>query len=788
MKRKLLFVMALVISAFSTVNAQTWTGTEIAPGTFYLYNVGTQKFLCGGNDWGTHASVSKWGIDFTLAEFNGGYSLDSKLSNGGNSHYLAGDYTDGAQTAWTFTKVSDSPIAYTMNNGSGYLVAASSTDLVGLASVQADGTSDNAKWILVSRDEVETLMKNATETSPMDISFLIPAGDPGRNNQRNSSWTMTKSGGNQSIGGDNTNNAIESWNNTFEVSQTITVPNGYYKVGVAGYGTNGTTYVFGNDVSTPFKNTASAANFNTASLEIKAGQHTGNITDMITVSNKSLKLGVKRESQVGRDWAVFDKFELIYYGPLDLTDLINQFNALLTEGKGITDKMNTGVKDALDAAINKYDGKEYDNEEDYSNAISELGTAIDNAKKSVAIYQEIKSYNDKAANLAGDDAAAAYTSALAAYNDGTATEATTAKEAYIAAMKVADPVSDITDLAVLTFNGTWVGQTGKVSADFMKEAAYVGISERYQNGAFTGDVMTQTIEGLKPGTYTVTLHGGASYTSGRGFDGATGKDHAYFFANDALQSLEVYDRTVIADGTVETAVLKANVGEDGKLKYGIQNITIGANWFVVDLEKIEYTSAEQEKTAVDLVVTDAQYATFIVPFDAELPTGVKAYNVTAVNDNTLEMEEVTSLTANEPVVLFSENRVTQSLEGVSKAEGLTYTKGLLTGTYGKLEITEGYVLQNQPEVDGVAFYAVSPTAAVTVAPNHAYLVVPAAAVEGAKAIRFPGADATGINTINVLTSGKAEIFNAAGARIPSLQKGVNIIRTADGKTSKVLVK
>ena len=144
MKRKLLFVMALVISAFSAVNAQTWTGTEITPGTFYLYNVGTQKFLCGGNDWGTHASVSKWGIDFTLAEFNGGYSLDSKLSNGGNNHYLAGDFADGAQTAWTFTKVSDSPIAYTMNNGSGYLVAASSTGLVGLASVQADGTSDNA--------------------------------------------------------------------------------------------------------------------------------------------------------------------------------------------------------------------------------------------------------------------------------------------------------------------------------------------------------------------------------------------------------------------------------------------------------------------------------------------------------------------------------------------------------------------------------------------------------------------------------------------------------------------
>ena len=120
------------------------------------------------------------------------------------------------------------------------------------------------------------------------------------------------------------------------------------------------------------------------------------------------------------------------------------------------------------------------------------------------------------------------------------------------------------------------------------------------------------------------------------------------------------------------------------------------------------------------------------------------------------------------------------------------TEGLLTGVFDFTEITgaDKYVLQNQPEVDGVAFYpATDPTNAVLVSPNRAYLYIPeTAVVVGAKAIRFPGADATGINTINVLTSGKAEIFNAAGARIPSLQKGVNIIRTADGKTSKVLVK
>ena len=119
---------------------------------------------------------------------------------------------------------------------------------------------------------------------------------------------------------------------------------------------------------------------------------------------------------------------------------------------------------------------------------------------------------------------------------------------------------------------------------------------------------------------------------------------------------------------------------------------------------------------------------------------------------------------------------------------LTYNKDLLTGVYEDTAAPEGtYVLQNQPEVDGVAFYVVKPTAVVTVSANRAYLTAPAANA-GVKAFRFPAEEATGINASNALTAGKAEIFSVAGARIPSLQKGVNIIRTADGKTTKVLVK
>ena len=48
-------------------------------------------------------------------------------------------------------------------------------------------------------------------------------------------------------------------------------------------------------------------------------------------------------------------------------------------------------------------------------------------------------------------------------------------------------------------------------------------------------------------------------------------------------------------------------------------------------------------------------------------------------------------------------------------------------------------------------------------------------------------EATAIKAIEVLTNGKAEIYNAAGARQQRLQKGVNIIKNGD-KTVKVMVK
>ena len=122
--------------------------------------------------------------------------------------------------------------------------------------------------------------------------------------------------------------------------------------------------------------------------------------------------------------------------------------------------------------------------------------------------------------------------------------------------------------------------------------------------------------------------------------------------------------------------------------------------------------------------------------------------------------------------------------------------GLLTGVYNNsaekpyvipasTETTVNYVLQTQPA--GQAFYKVESDYNMKT-PNRAYLTVEGSS--NVKAIFFPGqGDATGINAVSTLLGGDVEgIYTVGGAKVNSLQKGLNIIRTADGKTTKVLVK
>ena len=97
-----------------------------ADGKYYLLNKGTGKYLAGGASWGTHAVVNADGLDYGIAFVDGKYTLDSQVSNGGNNHFLNGEWNDGAAMGWTITPVAGAEGLYTISNGTNFLTASGS--------------------------------------------------------------------------------------------------------------------------------------------------------------------------------------------------------------------------------------------------------------------------------------------------------------------------------------------------------------------------------------------------------------------------------------------------------------------------------------------------------------------------------------------------------------------------------------------------------------------------------------------------------------------------------------
>lgn len=247
-----------------------------------------------------------------------------------------------------------------------------------------------------------------------------------------------------------------------------------------------------------------------------------------------------------------------------------------------------------------------------------------------------------------------------------------------------------------------------------------------------------------------------------------------------------------ADNDPQQFYITFTTGEtDGKYVINFQTPGADTNTHAVVVSNIELYRAT---SAIMAINATAQYGTFVAPFDVTIPEGVTAYTVDAVASNgelTLTALDGT-IPANTPVVVYSEatDGVNETFYGKDNAAE-DVTEGLLTGVYEETVVEPGnYVLQL---LNGkTAFYKVSAdTDEVKVGANRAYLTKPAGTTDsGIKAFFFGEGDdtPTGINAIDALQNGNAEIYNAAGVKMPTLQKGLNIIRTADGKTQKVLIK
>ena len=213
-----------------------WAGNAPAAGDFYIYNVGQKRFLCGGADWGAHAALGFPGINVTLVG-EGEYRLDTHLNNGGEKEFLGyNGYCDtDAQDTWKFIQVSEGVynIARTADNN--LLLGYTTNTFANVDTDKADGADPNNQWILVTKADRDALIAKASESNPVDVSYLIQS--PGFN-QREAidKWKMEG----YSIwgrGGNHPDFICESWNTTSnKLTQTIeNLPAGIYKVAVQGY-------------------------------------------------------------------------------------------------------------------------------------------------------------------------------------------------------------------------------------------------------------------------------------------------------------------------------------------------------------------------------------------------------------------------------------------------------------------------------------------------------------------------------------------------------------------------
>ena len=171
------------------------------------------------------------------------------------------------------------------------------------------------------------------------------------------------------------------------------------------------------------------------------------------------------------------------------------------------------------------------------------------------------------------------------------------------------------------------------------------------------------------------------------------------------------------------------------------------------------------KDTYEYVMTAAGWGTIIIPFDCEKPEGLTIYECTSVNDAKLVVEEVNNFKANTPYLLKGTKgeQTNYLLEGYAAKHADTYTNGVMTGVYSEQEPpADSYILQNHPEMAGLAFYHVTAGKGVTVSANRCYINPQSG---GFKSILFPDDETNGVVNANALDSTLVDVYTTAGVKV-----------------------
>ena len=279
------------------------------------------------------------------------------------------------------------------------------------------------------------------------------------------------------------------------------------------------------------------------------------------------------------------------------------------------------------------------------------------------------------------------------------------------------------------------------------------------------DVDGNLVTSLESGVYTITVR-----TVGRGDGGR----NIYVYKGSVDDSNKLLTATPSKSGNVEssspftltetTNILVNNAPGGGENGRGLDYILI-------------------QKTAVTGTIPTSGFGSLASAYGLDFSSAtvssgtLTAYVVSSITTDAAKLTSVYEMPANSGVILEGKGGATYSIPvkvGATFGDNTNLLRAAVTAT--DITANQAYILQSGE------FHLV--TAASTIPAGKAYLLADDVPAE-AKALRFVFDDTTAIRSIEngQLTVDNAEIYNLAGQRLNSIQRGVNIV---NGK--KILVK
>lgn len=183
--------------------------------------------------------------------------------------------------------------------------------------------------------------------------------------------------------------------------------------------------------------------------------------------------------------------------------------------------------------------------------------------------------------------------------------------------------------------------------------------------------------------------------------------------------------TSFKSGSKNVLTLILQAGDDAV--NGVYRPTLGGTMFIANKDEhftpevatgITIIKGSDKSATFEFTMSEARWGTLMLPFDANVPSGIVAYNCSAVEGNSITLSESVTLYANTPYLLNGVPGI-YSFSGIPNVEKNEYNSGCMSGVHSATTIKSGYVLQN---IDGLlAFYRVNSNTPITVPGGHCYI-------------------------------------------------------------------